>query len=140
MSQCQCTILNFSCPLLLKLPMLEDNSAYLHFLACQSMPLLLPIYSLFFSSTSSKTMSGMNFSIIKCKGGSLKRGKTSLAKLLGNKFLPEVVAMFMIEPKSKSNKKIINNYFCSWTCLNSHGKLLVIFKFEQVAMKGNSDH
>ena len=82
----------------------------------------------------------MNFSISECKGGRLKLGKTSLAKFLGNKFVPEGVVMLMIEPKSKSNKKIINNYFCIWTCLNSHGKLLVIFKFEKVVMKGNSDH
>ena len=75
-----------------------------------------------------------------CKWVRSKQGKSSLAKLPGNKFLPEAVAMFMIEPKSKSNKKIINNYFCIWTCLNSHGKLLVIFKFEKVVMKGNSDH
>ena len=63
-----------------------------------------------------------------------------MAKLLGNKFLPEAVVMLMIEPKSMSNKKIINSYFCIWTCLNSHEKLLVIFKFEKVGMKGNSDH
>ena len=119
----------------------EDNSADLCFLVCRrSMPLPLPMYFLFFFFTSSKTISGMNFSINECKEGRLKRGKTFLVKLSGNKFLPEVVAMFMIEPKSKSNKKIINNYFCVWTCLNSHGKLLVIFKFEHIVMKENSDH
>ena len=69
-----------------------------------------------------------------------KLGKTSLAKLSGNKFFPEAVAMYMIEPKSKSNKKIINNYFCVWTCLNSHEKLLAIFQFEQVVIKGNSNY
>ena len=140
MSQFQCTPLNFSCSLLLKLPMLEDSSAYLNFFVCQNMPSPLSIYSLFFFFTFSKTISGMNFFMNECKGGRLKRGKTSLAKLSGNKFLPEAVVMFMIEPKSKLNKKIINNYFCVWTCLNSDGKLLVIFKFEQVIIKGNSDH
>ena len=108
MSQCQCTPLNFSCSLLLKLPMLEDNSAYLNFLVCRSMPSPLPIHSLFFFFfTSSKAIFGMNFSINECKRRGLKQGKTSLAKLSGNKFLAEAVAMFMIEPKSKSNKKII---------------------------------
>ena len=45
----------------------------------------------------------------------------------------------MIEPKSKSNKKIINNYFCIWTSLNSHEKLLLIFKFKFL-MKGSIGH
>ena len=128
---------NFSCSSLLKLPMLEDNSAYLNFLVCQNMSLPLPIYSFF---TFSKTISGMNFSINECEGGRLKCGETSQGKLSGNLFLPEAVTRFMIKPKSKSNKKIINNYFCVWTWLNSHGKLLVIFKSVQVVMKGNSDH
>ena len=128
---------NFSCCSLLKLPVLEDNSAYLNFLVCQSMPLPLPTYSFF---TFSKTISGMNFSINECKVGRLKCGETSQGKLSGNLFLPEGVTRFMIKPKSKSNKKIINNYFCVWTWLNSHGKLLVIFKSMQVVMKGNSDH
>ena len=57
-------------------------------------------------------------------------GKTSLAKLSGNKFLPEAVAMFMTEAKSKSNKKIINIF------VFGH----VIFKFEKVIIKGNSYH
>ena len=74
------------------------------------------------------------------KGVMFKLGQSSLAKLSGNKFRPEAVTMFMIEPKSKSTKKIINNYFCVWTCLNSHGKLLFIFKFEQVIIKGSIDH
>ena len=91
--------------------MFEDNSAYLNFLVCRSMPSPPPIYSLFFFLTSSKTISEMNFSINECKGDRLKLGKTYLVQLSGNKFLPEAVAMFMIEPKSKSNKKIINNYF-----------------------------
>ena len=140
MSQCQWTPLNFSCSWLLKLPMLEDKLGYLNFLDCRSMPSPLSIYSLFFFLTSSKTISEMNFSINEYEEGRLKLGKTSLAILSVNKFLPEAVVMFIIEPKSKSNKKIINNYFCVWTCLNSHGKLFVIFKFEQVVMKGNSDH
>ena len=67
MSQCQCALANFSCSLLLKLPMLEDNSAYLNFLVCRSMPLPLPIYSLFYFLTSSKTNSEMK----ECKGGRL---------------------------------------------------------------------
>ena len=33
-----------------------------------------------------------------------------MVKLSGNKF-PETEVMFMIEPKSKPNKKIIYNYF-----------------------------
>ena len=128
MSQCQCRPLNFSCSLFLKLPMLEDKSAYLNFLVCRSMPTPLPIYSLFFFLTSSKTISKIIHQWMKwCR---FELGRTSLAKLSGNKFLPEAVARFMIEPKSKWSKKIINNYFCVWTCLNSHGKLLVIFKFE----------
>ena len=139
-AKCQCLPLNFSCCPLLKLPMLEDNLAYLNFVICRSMPSSLPIYSLFFFFTSSKTISGMSFSVNECQRGRLKLGKSSLPILSGNKFLPEAVAMFMIEPKSKSIKKTINNYFCLWTCLNSHGKLLVIFKFEQYAMKGNLDH
>ena len=65
MSQCQCTPLNFSCSLLLKLPMLEDNSsAYLNFLVCQSMPWPLPTYSLFFFFTSSKNISGINYGFL----------------------------------------------------------------------------
>ena len=124
MSQCQCTPLNFSCSLFLKLPMLEDISAYLNVLVCRSMPSSLPIYCLFFFSTSSKII-GMNFCINECNGGRLKWRKTSLAKLLAKKFLPAAVAMFMIEPKSKTTKKIINNCFCFLTCLNSHGELLV---------------
>ena len=128
MSQCQCTPLDFSCALLLKLPMLEDNSsAYLNFLVCRSMPSPLPIYSLFFFFTSSKMISGMNFSINECKGGRLKWVKTSQAKLSGNKFLPEAEALFMIELKPRSNKNIINNYFCIWTCLNSQGKTIGYF-------------
>ena len=63
MSQCQYTLLNLSCPLLLKIPKLEVNSEYLNFLVCQSMPSPLPIYYLFFFSASSKTISRMNFSI-----------------------------------------------------------------------------
>ena len=34
-------------------------------------------------------------------------GQTFLAKLSGNKFLPEAVTMFMSEPKPKANKKIV---------------------------------
>ena len=41
------------------------------------------------------------------EAGRLKWGKTSLEKLSEN--IPEAVAIFMIEPTSKSNKKIINN-------------------------------
>ena len=104
------------------------------------MPSPLPLYSLFFLFTSSKTISRTKVSVNECKGGRLKRGKTSLAIFSGNKFLPKAVVMFMVEPKSKSNKKIIMNHFYVWTCLNSNGKLFVIFKFEQAVMKGNSDH
>ena len=103
-------IMNFSCSLLLKLPIFENNSTHLNFLVCRSIPWPLRIYSLFFFFISSKIISGINFTINKYKEGSLKPGKTSPAKRSGNKFLPEAVAMFMTEPKSKSNKKIINNY------------------------------
>ena len=99
MPQCQCAMVNFSCSLLLKLPMLEDNSAHLNFLVCRSMPSPLPIYSLFSFLTSSKTNSEMNVSIKECKGGRLKLGKTPLVKLSGNIFFSEAAAMFMIEPK-----------------------------------------
>ena len=88
-----------SCSLLLKLPMLEDNSAYLNFVVCRSIPSPLPIYFLFSFLTSSKTNSEMNFSIKECRGGRLKLGKTPLVKLSGNIFLPKAAAMFMIEPK-----------------------------------------
>ena len=47
----------------------------------------------------------------------------NLLKTKAIKSLPDAVAMFMIERKSKTNEKIINDYFCVWTCLNSHGKL-----------------
>ena len=61
-SQCQCTPLNFSYSLLLKLSMLEDNFAYLNVFVCRSMPLPLQIYSLLFFFISSKSISGMKFS------------------------------------------------------------------------------
>ena len=67
----------------------------------------------------------MNFSINEYKGGRLKWGKTPWQKLLGNRFFSEV--MFMAEPKSKSSKKVVNDYFCIWTCLNPHGKTNWLF-------------
>ena len=60
-----------------------------------------------------------------------------MAKISGDKFFLEAVAMFMIEAKSKSNKKIM---FLRLDMFKLHEKLLVIFKFEQVVMKENSDH
>ena len=69
-----------SCTLLLNLPMLEDNSAYLNFLVCRNMPWPLRIYSLFFF-ISSETISGMNISINKYQLGRWKRGNIPLAKL-----------------------------------------------------------
>ena len=136
MSQCQYTLLNLSCPLLLKIPKLEVNSRIfklprLSKYALTSTNILLILLFRFLQNHFSNEL------LHQWNGVRSKLGKSSLAKLSGNKFLPKAVAMFMIEPRSKSNKKIINNYFWVCTCLNSHGKLVFIFKFEQVVMKGS---
>ena len=138
MSQCQYTPLNFSCSLLLKLPKLEGNSEYLNFLVCRSMPSPLPIDSLFFFSTSSKTISRMNCSI-NWKGLSRNGGSPPWQNYQEINFFLKLWPCSWLN-QAKSNKKIINNYFCVWTCLNSHGKLLFTFKFEQLVIKGSIDH
>ena len=111
----------------------------INFLVCQSMPLPLPIYSLFFFFTSSKTISRMNIYSNECKGIGWNRERPSWQNYQEINFFLKLWPCSWLN-QAKSNKKIINNYFCVWTCLNSHGKLLFIFKFEQVVMKGNSDH
>ena len=129
MSQCQYTPSNFSCSLILKLPKLEDNSEYFnYFIVCWSMPLPLPIYSLFFFSTSSQNHFWKEL-LHQWKEGRSKRGSPPWQNYQEINFFLKLWPCSWLN-QAKSNKKIINNYFCVWTCLNSHGKLLVIFKFE----------
>ena len=127
MSQCWYTPLNFSCSLLLKLPKLEDNSEYFNFLVF--LILLFHFLQNHF----------WNELLHQWKDVGSKRGSPPLQNYEEINFFLKLRPCSWLNQSQSQIKKIINNYFCIWTSLNLHEKLLLIFKFK-LLMKGSIGH
>ena len=99
----------------------------MNFYVCWGMPSPLPIYSLFFFFTSSKTISGMTFSINECKGGKSKWGRSPWQNYQEINFFLKLWHCSWVNQSQSQISNFNCNYFCVWTCLNSHAQTIGVF-------------